>query len=80
VEHPEVVLHLLLPPDQDPAEPIHPAVGPLHDPTPGLEPRLTLQGLGLLTSGSDVGGEAEFLDIKTLLADPDRLVAVSKGS
>ena len=40
VEHAEVVLHLLLPADQDPAEPVHPAVCPLHHPAPGLVPRL----------------------------------------
>src|SRR3954471_23174572 len=62
MQHTEVVLHLLLPSDQDPPEPIHPAMRPLHHPTPGLETRLPLQRLRLLTSGTHVGREAELPD------------------
>src|SRR5690349_3981111 len=47
MQHAGVVLHLLLPTDQDPPEPIHPAMSPLHHPTPGLETRLPLQPLQL---------------------------------
>src|SRR4051812_50173850 len=32
---------------------------PLHDPTPGLESGLSLQRLGLLAPGPDMGSEAE---------------------
>src|SRR4051812_29446357 len=59
MQHAEVVLDLLLPTDQNPAESIHPAVGPLYHPATGLEPRLPLQRLRLLASGPYMRREAE---------------------
>src|SRR3954452_10161850 len=58
----EVVLDLLLPADQDPAEPVHPAMGPLHDPTASLVSRLTLQCLGLLATRPYMRREPELAD------------------
>src|SRR4051794_10184069 len=62
MKHAEVVLHLLLPPDQDPTEPVHPAVSPLDYPTAGLESRFTLQRLGLLATGPHMRREPELPD------------------
>src|SRR5262249_16548473 len=62
MEHAEIVLHLLLPPDQDPPEPVHPAVGPFDHPAAGLEPRLTLQRLRLLAPRPHMRREPELPD------------------
>jgi hypothetical protein len=59
VEHGEVVLGLLLPADEDPAEAIQPGVGALDDPAAGAEAGLVRERSGFLAAGADVGSEAE---------------------
>src|SRR6516165_11953560 len=61
MEHAEVILHLLLPPDQDPPESVHPTMGPFDQPATGLETRFSLQRLRLLAARPHMRREPEFL-------------------
>src|SRR5260370_10133270 len=88
MEHAEVILHLLLPTDEDPTESVHPTVGPLDDPAAGLEPPLLLQRLRLLASGPHGGREPQLRDqlsgvgvvITLLQAHPPGLVLPRFGA
>src|SRR5438552_2760940 len=70
MEHGDIVLRLLGPADENPAEAVHPAMGPLHHPAPRLVPRLLLHRLGFAPLRRDVCREAE---------RPDRLAHLSVG-
>ncbi len=59
MEHGDIVLRLLAPPDQNPAKTVHPAMRTLHDPTPRFPTSPPLDLLGLLAAGLDVRREAE---------------------
>jgi hypothetical protein len=51
----QIILRFLLPPRQDAAEAIHPAMRPFHNPAPSFEASFMFDRLGFFTSGSDVG-------------------------
>src|SRR6266542_2208679 len=51
----DIVLGLLAPADEDPAEAVHPAMRALHHPTPRLRARLPLERLRLLPPRTDAG-------------------------
>jgi hypothetical protein len=57
----QIIRRLLLPPRQNAAETVHPTVRPLHNPTSGFEPSLSLDGLGFFATSLDVGGVAKVL-------------------
>src|SRR5437763_16314661 len=58
LDQPDVVLGLLLPPDEDAAPPGEPAVGPLDDPAPGRVRRVGRGRAVLGPAWRDVGGAA----------------------
>src|SRR5262245_58077445 len=59
MEHGDIVLRLLAPADQNPAEAIHPAMCPLYHIAPGLVPRLAFELLRRFPLRWNMGGEAE---------------------
>ena len=71
MEHRQVMLRLLLPADQDPAEAIEPTVGPLHHPAPGrnctevASPEVGV-GAALASPGAKDPGLSEISPLKGL--------------
>ena len=63
----DVVVGGLVPTDQDAPETVQPDMSTFHHPTSGLETGLPFDGLRLLASTTDVGGEAELLQGATHL-------------
>src|SRR5262245_17140114 len=61
MEHRDVGVGAFLPADENSAESIHPAMGPLDDPAPRFNAGGLLDRLRLLASAADMGGEAELL-------------------
>ena len=55
----DVVVGALVPTDQDAPETVQPTMSPFHYPAPGFETSCSFDGLSLLASTADVGGEAE---------------------
>jgi hypothetical protein len=53
----QIVAHVLVPPDQQSPETVHPTMCPFHHPPPCHVPCLMLDGLGFLAPCPDVGGE-----------------------
>lgn len=54
MKHGQIVFWTLLPTDQNPAEPVHPAMGSLDDPPARCESGLALDSLSFLAAGADV--------------------------
>ena len=57
----DVVLGGLVPTNQDAPETVQPTMSAFHHPAPGFESSLPFDGLSLLASAADVGGEAELV-------------------
>jgi len=51
----QIILRFLLPPRQDAAEAVHPAMRPLYNPSASFEAGFMFDGLGFFASGSNVG-------------------------
>lgn len=54
MKHCQIVFRTLLPPDQNPAESVHPAMGPLYHPPARFDFGLALDRLGFLAAGADM--------------------------
>src|SRR5215510_5840845 len=61
MQKPQVVTYFFVPAEQHAPEAIHPAMRALHDPPPGFETGLVLQGLSFLAPRSDMGCEPELV-------------------
>ena len=60
MQKPEVILRFLLPPDQYPAESIHPAMSTFHHPAAGSTNSLLFELPRFLTTRADMGRKAKF--------------------
>ena len=68
MEKGQVILRLLVPADKQPTKAIHPGMRPFHHPTTCFVPGLPLNGSGLFSSRTNMGGKAEFVqDVAHLL-------------
>src|SRR5262249_49921221 len=65
MEHCNIVLWFLVPPDEKSAEPIHPTVSTLHYPTTRLGARAASLRLHLLATRADITRETKLLDKRT---------------
>ncbi len=61
MKHSQIILRFLFPTRQDAAKPVHPAMGPLHNPTTSLEACLSFDSLSFLSACFYVGRIAKLL-------------------
>ncbi len=61
----QVVVHLLIPANQDAAKAIHPTMGPFYHPSSGFESRLAFERPRFFPPRPDMRGEAELAQCRS---------------